>query len=301
MIRIRCHACDPLVAGCVAAALTLVTACSGKTATVDSGSGDDKTISITVTPGYDEGVAATYLWKELLSQRGYKVDMHKLEVAGSYTAVANKQLDLYLDAWLPTTHQPYWERLGSKLEKVSTWYEPADLNLTVPKYVTDVNTIADLKTHASKFGSHITGIEAGSGLMRKTRTSAMPEYGLDKFQLTESSTSAMLSELKSSIASEKPIVVTLWRPHWAYTKMELKVLKDPKGAYGKPDKIQAVASKGFTDEHPEVAKWLKKFKLTSNQLGNLELLLQEKGSGQEEEAAKEWIAQNESVVNAWFS
>ncbi|MDI3406405.1 glycine betaine ABC transporter substrate-binding protein [Streptomyces cavernicola] len=293
-----------LAIGCTAAALTLISACSGQTATVDSGSGDDsgdsKTISITVTPGYDEGVAATYLWKELLTERGYTVEVQELDIASSYTGVANKQVDLYLDAWLPTTHEPYWKRLGSKMEKVSAWYSPADLNVTVPKYVTDVNTIDDLKKHASEFDNKIVGIEAGSGLMRTTRTTTMPKYGLDDFRLTESSTSAMLSELKSAIAAKKPVAVTLWRPHWAYTKMPLKPLKDPKGAYGKPDRIEAVATKGFSKEHPELAQWLGKFKLTSDQLGTLELMLQKKGQGQEQAAAKEWIAKNESVVDSWF-
>ncbi|MCF1595855.1 glycine betaine ABC transporter substrate-binding protein [Streptomyces muensis] len=293
-----------LLVGCTAAALTLVaTACSGQTATVDSGSddgGDSKSLTISFTPGYDEDIAATYLWKQILEEKGYKIDVQELDIASSYAGVANKQIDLYLDAWLPTTHEPYWKKFGDKLDVASTWYEPADLNLTVPTYVKDVNTIADLKAHASEFGSQIYGIEAGTGLMRLTRTSVMPKYGLDDFQLTESSTPAMLSELQSAIKSKKPIVVTLWRPHWAYTKLPLKALKDTEGAYGKPDKVQAIAPKGFADDHPDVAGWLKNFKLTSDQLGELELLIQKKGEGNEQEAAKEWMAQNKSVVDSWL-
>lgn len=295
-----------LLLGCIATALTLVTtACSGETASVDSGSGggsgDSKTVKIAVVEGWDEGTSATYLWKEILEEKGYKVDVQSLDIASAFTGVANKQVDLYLDAWLPSTHESYWKKLGSKLEVTSTWYEPADLNLSVPTYVKDVNSIADLKTHASEFGGQIVGIEAGSGLMRLTRESVMPAYGLkDDYQLTESSSSAMLSALQNAIAKKKPILVTLWRPHWAYAKLPLKVLKDPEGAYGDPDKVQAVAPKGFAADHPELAGWLKNFKLTSAQLGSLELLLQKKGSGHEQEAAKEWIGENKTLVDSWL-
>lgn len=295
-----------LLLGCIAAALTLVTtACSGQTASVDSGSGgdsgDSKTLKIAAVEGWDEDTAATYLWKQILEDKGYKVDVQSLDIASTFTGVANKQMDLYLDAWLPSTHSTYWKKLSSKLETVGAWYSPADLNLTVPTYVKDVNTIADLKSHASEFGGQIVGIEAGSGLMRLTRESVMPAYGLkDDYQLTESSTSAMLSALQTDIAKKKPIVVTLWRPHWAYAKLPLKVLKDTKGAYGKPDKAEVIASKGFSADHPEVAGWLKNFKLTADQLGSLELLIQEKGQGHEQEAAKEWISKNQTVVDSWL-
>jgi glycine betaine/proline transport system substrate-binding protein len=295
-----------LLLGCIAAALALVTtACSGQTASVDSGSGggsgDSKTLKIAAVEGWDEDTAATYLWKQILEDKGYKVDVQSLDIASAFTGVANKQIDLYLDAWLPSTHSTYWKKLGSKLERGGAWYSPADLNLTVPTYVKDVNTIADLKTHASEFGGQIVGIEAGSGLMRLTRESVMPAYGLkDDYQLTESSTSAMLSALQTDIAKKKPIVVTLWRPHWAYAKLPLKVLKDTKGAYGKPDKAEVIASKGFSADHPEAAGWLKNFKLSSDQLGSLELLIQEKGQGHEQEAAKEWISKNQTVVDSWL-
>lgn len=247
------------------------------------------------------GVSATFLWKQILEDKGYKVDVRDLDIASTYTGIANKQADIYLDAWLPVTHETYWKKLGPKMEKLGTWYEPADLNLTVPKYVKDVNTIEDLKGKSKEFGGKIVGIEAGSGLMRLTRDPVLPDYGLkSEYELSESSTSAMLSALKKAVKEEKPIVVTLWRPHWAYTSMPLKVLKDTKKAYGKPDKVQMVASKGYSKANPEVAGWLKNFHLTSSQLGSLELLLQKKGTGNEQAAAKEWIADNKQLVDSWL-
>lgn len=283
--------------------LLLLAACSGETASVGSGGDskpDSKNVSFALVDGWDENVATTYLWKELLETRGYKVDVQSLDVASTFTAVANGQVDLYTDAWLPTTHQSYWERFGKKLDVVSTWYEPAESNLAVPTYMKDVNSIADLEKKHAEFGNRIVGIEAGAGLMKLTGTSVIPGYGLKDYKLVEGSTPAMLSTLESSIKNKKPVVVTLWKPHWAFTKYPIKALKDPKGAFGKPDKAEAITSKEFAKNNPKLVKWMKDFKLTTEQLGSLELLIQEKSKGKEQEAAKEWIAENKSLVNSWF-
>lgn len=283
----------------LAIALLALLACGGTTATKDSGSAD-KSVKIALSAGFDEDIAVTYLWKELLEERGYSVEIPKLELEQSWVGVAQKQVDLYLDAWLPTTHQPYWEKFGDKLEIVSKWYSPAANDLAVPDYMTDVNTLGDLKGRESEFDNHIVGIEPDTGLMRLTREAVIPEYGLEGYQLVVSSTPAMLSSLDQAIAAEAPIVVTLWTPHWAFTKYPIKALQDPKGAFGKPDTAIAVASKGFAAAHPDVAGWLGKFKLNDEQLGSLELLIRQKGDGNEQTAAAEWITHNEEVVNSWF-
>jgi glycine betaine/proline transport system substrate-binding protein len=137
--------------------------------------------------------------------------------------------------------------------------------------------------------------------MRLTRENVMPTYGLDDYDLVEGSSPAMLAALDKAIQDEQPIVVTLWRPHWAFTKYDIKALEDPDGAFGDPDTLQAIAGPDFADQNPEVAKWLSNFTLTSEQLGSLELLIQQKGQGNEQEAAKEWITQNEDVVDSWLS
>ena len=134
-----------------------ITACSGGGSSFSGGSGGgsgsggdagDKNVSISVVAGWDEDVAASNLWKSLLEERGYTVNMQELDIASTFTGVANGQIDLYLDAWLPTTHQAYWDRFKDQLEVVTTWQEGKN-TIVVPDYVTDVNTIADLKGKAA--------------------------------------------------------------------------------------------------------------------------------------------------------
>ena len=135
-----------LLAGLIALIIASITACSGQSSSFGGSSGGgsgsggggdagDKNVSISVVAGWDEDVAASNLWKELLEQRGYTVNMQELDIASTFTGVANGQVDLYLDAWLPTTHAVYWDRFKDQLEVVTTWQEGKN-TLVVPDYVT---------------------------------------------------------------------------------------------------------------------------------------------------------------------
>ena len=65
---------------------------------------------------WDEGIATSYLWKEVLEQRGYKPNLTQLTPARSTPALPSGKTDFQTDAWLPTTHAQYWDKYGSKLE-----------------------------------------------------------------------------------------------------------------------------------------------------------------------------------------
>lgn len=65
--------------------------------------------------------------------------------------------------------------------------------------------------------------------------------------------------------------------------------------------MQIVATKGWGAANPEVSGWLKNFKITPEQLSSLMLKIQGAGKGQEQQATTQWIAENQQVVDSWFS
>src|SRR5690606_9809106 len=185
-----------LAAGAAAAAITLLAgACGGGGGGVatgpEEGEGGGQEISIAMIP-WEEDIAVTNLWKVILEEKGYSVTIEEVDVAPTFQGVANGDIDMYLDVWLPTTHGDYWDQYGEQLEDLGAWNEGASLELTVPSYVEDVNSIADLADNADLFDSRIVGIEAGSGLVQQTENEAIPTYGLDDYELVKSSTPAML-------------------------------------------------------------------------------------------------------------
>lgn len=260
--------------------------------------GKGRKISIGYIP-WDEGIASTYLWKELLERRGFQVEAKQLELGALFTGLAGGQVDFQTDAWLPVTQAQYWEKYGNKLDDLGAWYGPTSIELTVPSYMKDVTSLADLKGKGSRFKGRIIGIEPSAGAMGILKGKLLKEYGLDgEYQVVDGSTPGMLAELKRAYEKQEPVAVVLWSPHWAYASYDLKKLQDPKGAWGKGDGIHTLARKGFTADEPEVASWLRSFKLTEAQLTGLEAKIQDAGKGKEQQAVRTWLKEHPEVAGA---
>ncbi|MEU3601831.1 ABC transporter permease/substrate binding protein [Streptomyces sp. NPDC006798] len=253
-----------------------------------------------VTMGYipwDEAIASTYLWKELLERRGFEAEAKQLETGALYTGLANGQIDFQTDSWLPVTHASYWKKYGDRLEDLGAWYGPTSLELAVPSYVDGVDSLADLKGKSSTFKGRIIGIEPSAGMMGLLKDKVLKEYGLEgEYDVVDGSTPGMLAELKRAYAKKEPVVVTLWSPHWAYSDYDLKKLKDPKAAWGKGDGVHTLARDGFAADHPEVGKWLKDFRMTEKELTDLESEIQRTGKGKEQQAVRAWLEKNPGFV-----
>ncbi|MGW2562213.1 ABC transporter permease/substrate binding protein [Streptomyces sp. NPDC001514] len=261
--------------------------------------GQGKKISMGYIP-WDEGIASTFLWKELLEQRGFEVDAKQLEAGSLYTGLAGGQIDFQTDSWLPVTHAQYWDKYQDKLEDVGSWYGPTSLELSVPGYMKGIDSLDDLKGKASTFKGRIIGIEPSAGMMGILKDKVLKEYGLEgEYKVVDGSTPGMLAELKRAYDKKEPIVTTLWSPHWAYSTYDLKKLKDPKGTWGKGDGVHTLARKGFSAENPQVGKWLKNFTMTEEQLTGLEAKIQETGKGKEQEAVRAWLKDNPGLVGKW--
>ncbi|MCS0601926.1 ABC transporter permease/substrate binding protein [Streptomyces sp. LP11] len=261
--------------------------------------GKGKEIKIGYIP-WDEGIASTFLWKEILEERGFEVSTAQYAAGPLYTGLATGQIDFETDSWLPTTHAEYWAKYGKQLDDLGKWYGPTSLELSVPSYVKGVNSLADLKAHASEFGGKIVGIEPSAGEMGLLKSKVLKAYGLDgTFEVVDGSTPAMLAELKRAYARKQPVVVTLWSPHWAYSTYDLRKLTDPKGAWGKGDGVHTLSRKGFAGDNPQVGRWLKDFSMTEKQLTGLEARIQQAGKGKEQDAVRAWLRKHPGLVDKW--
>ncbi|PRY57655.1 glycine betaine ABC transporter substrate-binding protein [Glycomyces artemisiae] len=242
---------------------------------------------------WDEAVVATELWRQALESAGYTVTTQEFtEVGPLFEGLSSGDLDVFLDGWLPITHQTYMDTYGDQLEQLGTWNENAALTVAVPTYV-DVDSLEDLNANADLFGGRIVGIEASAGLTEAVQNSAIPTYGITDLTLETSSTTAMLTELDSAIAAEEPIVVTLWQPHWAYAKYDLKNLADPQTTLGEAETINVLARTGFSEEFADVAGALETFAMSDEQLADLENLVFAENGGDVQAGVTAWLQDNE--------
>jgi len=266
--------------------------------------GDDEKQEVTIgwIP-WDEDVAVTFLWANLLEEEGYDVNLELLDAGQVFLGLSRGDIDVYLDTWLPGTHAEYWDQFGAELEDLGVWYDNALLAYAVPDYV-DVQTIPELNDNVDLFGGQIIGIEPGAGMMGIAMNRLNPGYGLDaNYELVESSTPAMLAELERAVGSQDPIVVTMWQPHWAYDAYNLRNLEDPENLWGDPEQIHVTGRKGFTEDFPELAEWFGNFRMDDDALFSLEALVVAADDGDEPAAVEQWLEDdaNRELAESWIT
>ncbi len=246
-------------------------------------------------PNWTEGIAMTYLAKLLLEQKGYTVGVKRLEPGPIFAALSRGDADIFMDAWLPYTHEYYWNRFGDRLEVIGVVFDNASTGLVVPSYV-DINSIEELNDNKERFeGGRIYGIGAGAGIHDNTET-AIIEYGLDYQQISSSETSMLAAARKAATANDW-IVITGWKPHQMWVMFDLKTLEDPRGVYP-TDEIRIVSRQGFADDQPEVARFLQQFKLDDLLLAELIDLLADENDP--EVAVRHFYDKHNDLLDSWI-
>ncbi len=245
---------------------------------------------------WDGEIASTNVLTLVLQEAGYDVDMVNVDAGILYQGLAKGELDFTTSAWLPATQKNYWDVYGEDIDMVATNLEGCKIGLAVPSYLTEVNSIADLETYADNFGGQIVGIDPGAGMMTNTQD-AIDQYGLS-LELEASSSAGMLAELTSAYDNNEWIVVTLWSPHWAFDKWDLKYLEDPQEVFGGAEEVRTLARQGFQAEQPGAYAIIERFNWTQSDIQSVMLDI---SSGMDEKvAAQKWIDNHRSVVEEWL-
>ncbi|MCP3033257.1 glycine/betaine ABC transporter [Halobacillus sp. A1] len=151
--------------------------------------------------------------------------------------------------------------------------------------------------YGEELGYSITGIEAGAGVVAGAEDAVETYDSLEGWEVTTSSSGAMATELGEAIDSEEPIIVTGWTPHWKFAKYDLKYLEDPEGVFGDAEEIRTMVREGLEEDQPEAYQILDQFNWTAEDME--EVMLEIDGGAEPQEAAQNWIADNEEAVNEW--
>lgn len=260
---------------------------------------DQTDLTIGVFNGWPEGEAVSYLWEAILEEQGYDVELEYADAGPVFAGVAGGDYDVTLDGWLPMTHADYMTEFGDDLVDLGSWNDDAVLTLAVNEDA-PITSIEELADNADAFGNRIVGIEPGAGLTGATQDSVIPTYGLEGMEFVTSSTPAMLAELSGAIDAGENIVVTLWRPHWAYDEFPIRDLEDPEGTLGAAEGIHSIARTGFEEDFPQLTAWLQAFEMDSELLFSLENAMFNSDASQSDypEVVATWISENQEYVDS---
>lgn len=252
--------------------------------------GDEITLSYV---SWDSEIASTHVVGEVLADMGYDVTTTALDNAIMWEAVASGDADAMVSAWLPNTHEAQFDEYSDRMEHLGTNLEGAVVGLVVPEYM-DVNSIADLSDEA---GQTITGIEPGAGVVNAAEDALNDYENLDGWNVQTSSSGAMVTELTQAYQNEEDIIVTGWSPHWKFSSYDLKYLEDPEGSFGDGDTIDTFVREGLSEDLPEAYALLDNFFWETDHMEEVMLEIQE--GAEPEEAARNWVDNNQDIVSEW--
>ncbi|RON25354.1 MULTISPECIES: glycine betaine ABC transporter substrate-binding protein [Pseudomonas] len=221
------------------------------------------------------------------------------DIGIQFQAMANGNIDLIPMVWLPNTHKSFYDKYQDKLEDIAVLYE-GKLGMAVPTSIptSEIASIEDLNKPEvrEKLAGKILTSEVGNGQYKLTEK-AIKEYKLDGYKMVASSESGMLSELDRNLKRDKWSVINAWSPHWMFAKWSLRYLDDPKQIFGGAEQIHVVARKGFSAEHPDVARFFANFKIPK---ADLEKMMADARDSSADKVVAEYYAANKPRFAAMF-
>lgn len=254
----------------------------------------------TVRLGYVQWASAeasTHIVEEILTRMGYDVETSVLQTGAMWQGTAEGELDAFVSAWLPDTDSNYWDEFGDKLVDLNDNFDEAQIGIVVPEYV-EADSLDELDEYADEFDEEIVGIDPGAAQMIVIDEETIPNYGLEDWDLIESSGPAMTAELARAIDNEEWVAVTGWMPHWKWAEWDLKFLDDPDLTMGDGEYIKNMGRPGIKDDLEPLADFLSNYQLTTEQLNSAMLEIEEEDRDPTD-VAIDFIEDNPELVNEW--
>lgn len=281
--------------------ITLFLGCSFHTNELSSDNvdKDKKTIKMAYVD-WSENIAMANLMKYILEEKmNYKVELKEYDISSAFKAISQSKEDVFMDVWLPITHESYYNQYKDKIEDIGINFQGAKIGLVVPTYV-KINSIEDVNQISKEVNNEIVGINSQAGIMNKTNL-AIQTYGLG-FTLKEGNEHVMIQQLQAAVQKKEPIIITGWSPHWMFSKWNLKFLDDPLLVYGHVEEIHTIGRLNFTKSMPQVSKVLSNFNLDSEQLDSLMEDIESKNTNETTaDICKSWVDNHKELVDSWIT
>ena len=266
--------------------------------------GCDKVIFSDV--GWTDITATTAATTLVLEALGYETETKVLSVPVTYTGLAGGDIDVFLGNWMPTMEAdiaPY--RDAKTVETVRTNLEGAKYTLATNEAgaALGIKDFKDIAAHKDALEGKIYGIEPGNDGNRLILDMvATGPFGLDGFEVVESSEQGMLAQVERADNDGKAIIFLGWEPHPMNAKFKMSYLTGGDDFFG-PNLGGAVVDTntraGYSAECPNTGKLLSNLAFTLPMENEIMGAILNDGSDPKD-AAKAWLAANPTAWEAWL-
>jgi glycine betaine/proline transport system substrate-binding protein len=252
--------------------------------------------------GWTDNTAQNGLFNTVLKGLGYQAKIDQLALPVILESLKNKQLDLFLDNWMPSNAsglQPYLD--AKTIESLKPDLVGAGYGPVVPDYVAaaGVKDIKDLGANKDKFDGKFYGIEAGNDGNKIIQAKIDdPNSGMAGFELVESSEQGMLVQAQKLMAKKEWVAFLGWAPHPVMGNMKLVYLTGfEKDGFGDA-KINPLTRVGYSAECPNMGKLLANLEFT---LPMESAVMDEIGKNVDgDTAGANWLKANPDVLSKWL-
>jgi glycine betaine/proline transport system substrate-binding protein len=256
--------------------------------------------------GWTDITATTAATTLVLNALGYETEIKVLAVPVTYTGLAEGDIDVFLGNWMPTMEAdiaPY--RDAGTVDTVRTNLEGAKYTLATNEAgaALGIKDFKDIATHKDALEGKIYGIEPGNDGNRLIQDMiASGPFGLDGFEVVESSEQGMLAEVANKDGEGAPIVFLGWEPHPMNANFKMTYLTGGDDYFG-PNLGGAIVATntraGYVAECPNQGKFLQNLSFTLAMENEIMGAILNDGTDPAE-AAKTWLAANPAAWEAWL-
>ena len=256
--------------------------------------------------GWTDITATTAATTTVLEALGYETDIKILSVPVTYTSMANGDIDVFLGNWMPTMEgdiAPYRE--AGTVETVRANLEGAKYTLAVNSAATElgIQDFADIAAHADALEGKIYGIEPGNDGNRLIQSMIDGgSFGLNGFEVVESSEQGMLAQVERASRKGEPVVFLGWEPHPMNANFEMGYLTGGDEFFG-PNfggaTVFTNTRKGYVEECPNVGKLLTNLEFSLAMENEIMGAILNDGEDPAD-AASAWLKANPDAFMGWL-
>ena len=257
--------------------------------------------------GWTDITATTAATSVVLESLGYEPDVSVLSVPVTYASLKNGDIDVFLGNWMPTMEgdiAPYREE-GS-VDIVGVNLEGAKYTLAVPKFTFDagLKSFADIAKFKDELDGKIYGIEPGNdGNRLIIEMIDKNAFGLEGFEVVESSEQGMLAQVSRSVKRDNHIVFLGWEPHPMNANFEMAYLDGGDDWFGPNFGGATVFTNtraGYAVDCPNVGKLLDNLVFSLAMENEIMAAILDEGDDPND-AASAWLKANPDVLNTWLA
>ena len=247
--------------------------------------------------GWTDITATTATASVILKGLGYEPHTDVLAVPVTYTALNNKQIDVFLGNWMPTMEADRKAYVDDKSVVVSGAIRRYPGGRSVGPIDIDVRAGEVL----ALMGSNGAG-KSNDGNRLILDMIKDNKFDLKGFELVESSEQGMLAQVEKASGKNDPIVFLGWEPHPMNTKFKISYLSDGDDVFG-PNfggaTVYTNTRANFTKDCPNAGTLIKNLTFTltmENQIMGSILFDGMEG----EKAATTWLKANPGALDGWL-